>query len=221
MKKNILVIGYGDIANRLNLIIDKDKYHLYGISRTNKEFNINNHIKWDWLSTSSPELKKKNFETIIFLPKPSSIDEGGYNEGFIQSTENIFSLTKDIVFNKFITISSTRVYGKNKRDLCLESDDIDPKEFRAKIINQYELNQIRRYENKLFILRFSGLYSSIMKKKSSNFLHRNNAAKIIYFFIQNCPDDNGNKIFNCSEDPIDNISNNKLKEAGFIFDSYN
>ena len=126
MKKNILVIGYGDIANRLNLIIDKDKYHLYGISRTNKEFNINNHIKWDWLSTSRPELKKKNFETIIFLPKPSSIDEGGYNEGFIQSTENIFSLTKDIVFNKFITISSTRVYGKNKRDLCLESDDIEP-----------------------------------------------------------------------------------------------
>lgn len=221
MKKNILVIGYGDIANRLNLIIDKDKYHLYGISRTNKEFNINNHIKWDWLSTSSPELKKKNFETIIFLPKPSSIDEDGYNKGFIQSTENIFSLTKDIVFNKFITISSTRVYGKNKRDLCLESDDIDPEEFRAKIINQYELNQIKRYENKLFILRFSGLYSSIMQKKSSNVLHRNNAAKIIYFFIQNSPDDNGNKIFNCSEDPIDNISNNKLKEAGFIFDSYN
>ena len=221
MKKNILVIGYGDIANRLNLIIDKDKYHLYGISRTNKEFNINNHIKWDWLSTSSPELKKKNFETIIFLPKPSSIDEVGYNEGFIQSTENIFSLTKDILFNKFITISSTRVYGKNKRDLCLESDDIDPEEFRAKIINQYELNQIKRYENKLFILRFSGLYSSIMQKKSSNVLHRNNAAKIIYFFIQNSPDDNGNKIFNCSEDPIDNISNNKLKEAGFIFDSYN
>ena len=221
MKKNILVIGYGDIANRLNLIIDKDKYHLYGISRTNKEFNINNHIKWDWLSTNSPELEKKNFETIIFLPKPSSIDEDGYNKGFIQSTENIFSFTKDIVFNKFITISSTRVYGKNKRDLCLESDDIDPKEFRAKIINQYELNQIKRYENKLFILRFSGLYSSIMQKKSSNVLHRNNAAKIIYFFIQNSPDDNGNKIFNCSEDPIDNISNNKLKEAGFIFDSYN
>ena len=221
MKKNILVIGYGDIANRLNLIIDKDKYHLYGISRTNKEFNINNHIKWDWLSTNSPELEKKNFETIIFLPKPSSIDEDGYNKGFIQSTENIFSFTKDIVFNKFITISSTRVYGKNKRDLCLESDDIDPEEFRAKIINQYELNQIKRYENKLFILRFSGLYSSIMQKKSSNVLHRNNAAKIIYFFIQNSPDDNGNKIFNCSEDPIDNISNNKLKEAGFIFDSYN
>ena len=185
MKKNILVIGYGDIANRLNLIIDKDKYHLYGISRTNKEFNINNHIKWDWLSTNSPELKKKNFETIIFLPKPSSIDEDGYNKGFIQSTENIFSFTKDIVFNKFITISSTRVYGKNKRDLCLESDDIDPEEFRAKIINQYELNQIKRYENKLFILRFSGLYSSIMQKKSSNVLHRNNAAKIIYFFIAN------------------------------------
>ena len=100
MKKNILVIGYGDIANRLNLILDKDKYDLYGISRTNKEANIKNHIKWNWLSTNSPELEEKNFETIIFLPKPSSIDEDGYNKGFIQSTENIFSFTKDIIFNK-------------------------------------------------------------------------------------------------------------------------
>ena len=124
MKKNILVIGYGDIANRLNLILDKDKYDLYGISRTNKEANIKNHIKWNWLSTNSPELEEKNFETIIFLPKPSSIDEDGYKKGFIQSTENIFSFTKDVIFNKFITISSTRVYGKNKKDLCFESDDI-------------------------------------------------------------------------------------------------
>ena len=164
MKKNILVIGYGDIANRLNLILDKDKYDLYGISRTNKEANIKNHIKWNWLSTNSPELEEKNFETIIFLPKPSSIDEDGYNKGFIQSTENIFSFTKDIIFNKFITISSTRVYGKNKKDLCFESDDIEPKEFRAKIINQYESNQIERYANKLFILRFSGLTAQSLRK---------------------------------------------------------
>ena len=133
MKKNILIIGYGDIAKRLDGLVNKDKYELYGVSRTNKDNRIKNHIKWDWLSTKTPELKNTIFDAIIFLPKPSSIDESGYNDGFIESSKNIFSFIKKTSFKKFITISSTRVYGKDKEDVCLESDVIEPKEFRAKI----------------------------------------------------------------------------------------
>ena len=55
MKKNILIIGYGDIAKRLDGLVNKDKYELYGVSRTNKDNRIKNHIKWDWLSTKTPE----------------------------------------------------------------------------------------------------------------------------------------------------------------------
>ena len=224
MKKNILIIGYGDIAKRLDGFVNKDKYELYGVSRTNKDDRIKNHIKWDWLSTKTPKLKNTIFDTIIFLPKPSSMDESGYNDGFTKSSKNIFSFIKEISFKKFITISSTRVYGKDKKDVCLESDVIEPKEFRAKTINRYELNQIERYKNKLLILRFSGLYDSISQKNSLNVLHRNNAAKIIYFFIEYTSLDHINPIFNCSEDQTEgttNISNSKLKKAGFIFDSYN
>ena len=224
MKKNILIIGYGDIAKRLDGFVNKDKYELYGVSRTNKDNRIKNHIKWDWLSTKTPKLKNTIFDAIIFLPKPSSMDESGYNDGFTKSSKNIFSFIKEISFKKFITISSTRVYGKDKKDVCLESDVIEPKEFRAKIINRYELNQIERYKNKLLILRFSGLYDSISQKYSLNVLHRNNAAKIIYFFIEYTLLDHINPIFNCSEDQNEgttNISNSKLKKAGFIFDSYN
>tara|TARA_Y100000748_G_scaffold115864_1_gene97148 strand:- start:657 stop:1331 length:675 start_codon:yes stop_codon:yes gene_type:complete len=224
MKKNILIIGYGDIAKRLDGLVNKDKYELYGVSRTNKDNRIKNHIKWDWLSTKTPELKNTIFDSIIFLPKPSSMDESGYNDGFIESSKNIFSFIKKTPFKKFITISSTRVYGKDKEDVCLESDVIEPKEFRAKIINRYELNQIERYQEKLFILRFSGLYDSISQKNSLNVLHRNNAAKIINFFIEYTSLDHINPIFNCSEDQNEeasNISNSKLKKTGFIFDAYN
>ena len=48
MKKNILIIGFGDIAKRLTNNLNKDIYNIYGVSRQDKEKK--NFIKWDWLS---------------------------------------------------------------------------------------------------------------------------------------------------------------------------
>ena len=70
---------------------------------------------------------------------------------------------------------------------------------------------------KLIILRFSGLYDSLTNKKPENHLHRDNAAKIIRFFIENDFNYSSPEIFNCSEDKSVSISNKKLKKAGFIF----
>ena len=93
MKKNILIFGYGDLAQRLSLIVDKNSYRLFGVSRTSKETLKNNHISWDWLSEDNPALNVKDFDCIIFIPKPSSYDEDGYKNGFIKSAENIFNLS--------------------------------------------------------------------------------------------------------------------------------
>ena len=89
MKKNILVFGYGDLAQRLRLIVNKDFYELFGVSRTNKETELKNHISWNWLSKDNPKLNAKDFDTIIFIPKPSSFEEEGYKDGFIESSENL------------------------------------------------------------------------------------------------------------------------------------
>ena len=66
------------------------------------------------------------------------------------------------------------------------------------VIRDYEQNQIKRYRNKLILLRFSGLYTS--EPISKNHLHRDNAAKIIKFFIENDFDFSSPEIFNCTED---------------------
>ena len=102
----------------------------------------------------------------------------------------------------------------------------DDVELGQHIIRQYEQNQIKRFKNKLILLRFSGLYTS--EPKSKNHLHRDNAAKIIKFFIENDFNFTSHEIFNCSEDArlfvgdkkssYGNISNEKLKKLGFIFD---
>ena len=73
-------------------------------------------------------------------------------------------------------------------------------------------------------MRLSGLYDSLPDKNFINYLKRDNASKIINFFIETGINFKSHEIFNCSEDRNDgkgNISNTKLKEIGFIFAWFN
>jgi nucleoside-diphosphate-sugar epimerase len=150
------------------------------------------------------------------MPKPKSLDKYGYIDGFIKSSNNIFNLCRNISFKKFITISSTRVYGEKENNYLTE-DKASPNEYRGDLILKYEDSQKERYAQKLVVLRFSGLYDSLAKDKPLNHLHRDNAAKIIKFFIEKDFNYLTPEVFNCSEDASMNVSNKKLKKAGFIF----
>ena len=223
MKKNVLIIGFGDIAKRISNKIKDNEYELYSISRGNHKSDIKNYFKWDWLSEEIPKLDIAEYDSIIFIPKPSSFDEDGYKKGFINSSENVFRLTSELSYKKFITISSTRVYGNNKSGIFMESDPLSEDDFRSKTLVKYENNQIKYYGKNLIILRFAGLYQTVSERKFVNYLHRNNAANIIKFFIENEFNSKEHQVFNCAEDRNDeqgNISNSKLKSLGFIFDGY-
>ena len=223
MKKNVLIIGFGDIAKRITHNIDDNDYELYSISRGNHKSDIKNYFKWDWLSEEIPKLDIAEYDSIIFIPKPSSFDEDGYKKGFINSSENVFRLTSELSYKKFITISSTRVYGNNKSGIFMGSDPLSEDDFRSKTLVKYENNQIKYYGKNLIILRFAGLYQTVSERKFVNYLHRNNAANIIKFFIENEFNSKEHQVFNCAEDRSDeqgNISNSKLKSLGFIFDGY-
>lgn len=221
MKKNILIIGYGDIGKRLTDFLDSDSYNFLLVSRNNK-YNSDNFIEWDWLSKKDFVHNFEKIHVLIFFPKPSRNDESGYEDGFKNSTENLNKVISKIPIDTFISISSTRVYDKESKSSCKEIDSIDPIEFRGKFIKEYEEKQIELYKDKLIILRFSGLYDSQSAKMSNNHLHRENAAKIIKFFIENDFHFKSYEIFNCSEDnPNGKISNKKIKDLGFNFKEYN
>ena len=221
MKKNILIIGYGEIASRLSEILDLSKYKVIGISRNNKK-NLDCHIRWDWLSDNSLSLEPETFDSIIFFPKPNSINENDYRDGFLKSSTNINNFIKTISYQKFISISSTRVYGPSKKEIVSEDDILIQNGYRTEIIQDYEKKQLNYYQDKLIILRFAGLYDHKKPHNYKNSLSRNNAAKIIKFFVENDFKFKSSEIFNCCEDKLNlnkerNISNNKLKKLGFNF----
>ena len=222
MQKNILIIGYGDIAKRLVKILDTKSINIYAISRNNSNNPNINKFNWDWLSDKKIDLKAKNFDSAIIIPKPSSLDEKGYKDGFTIATRNILNLLSNLNINKVIAISSTRVYGGHHKGAVDEKSIEKPSEFRGKLILEYEVALSKIFGPKLTILRFSGLYNNQSKKTSHNKLHRDQAAKIIAHFIEYKSEGSQANIINCSEDTEilfseKSIINTKLKQTGFKF----
>ena len=222
MQKNILIIGYGDIAKRLIKILDTESINIYAISRNDSNNPNINKFNWDWLSDKKIDLKAKNFDSVIIIPKPSSLDEKGYEDGFKIATKNILNLLSNLNINKVIAISSTRVYGSHHKGAVDEESIEKPSEFRGKLILEYEIAFSQTFASKLSILRFSGLYDDQSKKISHNKLHRDQAAKIIAHFMEYKPESSQTNIVNCSEDSEilvseKSIMNTKLKQTGFRF----
>ena len=132
MKKNIIIIGHGDLGNRLTRILN-DEYKVFHVSRSNK-FESSNFIEWDWLSKDGLNIEAKKIDSVIFFPKPSSMDEKGYINGFINSSKNIYREFCNLPINKFISISSTRVYNKQDNKMAYESDEISQKNIEERLL---------------------------------------------------------------------------------------
>ena len=61
MQKNILIIGYGDIAKRLIKVLGTESINIYAISRNDSNDQNINKINWDWLSDKKIDLKAQKF----------------------------------------------------------------------------------------------------------------------------------------------------------------
>ena len=120
------------LGNRLTRILN-DEYKVFHISRSNK-FESSNFIEWDWLSKDGLNIDAKKIDSVIFFPKPSSMDEKGYINGFINSSKNIYREFCNLPINKFISISSTRVYNKQDNKMAYESDEISQKNIEERLL---------------------------------------------------------------------------------------
>lgn len=220
MSKKVLILGYGDIANRLSKLLSKKDFDLYAVSKSIKK--IKNFYMHDWLSDDQFKLDQKDFDSVIFFPKPSDMSEAGYKKGFIDGSRSILNILEKINFRKLILISSTRVYGREQIGLLDESTEPQPSDFRGKLVYDYENLFIKKYNKETFVLRFAGLYTNKSEVTFLNNLHRDSAAEIIYFILSNQNFKTKSYIINCvnSVNAVPGerlISNKKLIDLGFKF----
>ena len=220
MSKKVLILGYGDIANRLSKLLSKKDFDLYAVSKSIKK--IKNFYMHDWLSDDQFKLDQKDFDSVIFFPKPFDMSEAGYKKGFIDGSRSILNILEKINFSKLILISSTRVYGREQIGLLDESTEPQPSDFRGKLVYDYENLFIKKYNKETFVLRFAGLYTNKSEVTFLNNLHRDSAAEIIYFILSNQNFKTKSYIINCvnSVNAVPGerlISNKKLIDLGFKF----
>jgi hypothetical protein len=218
MKKNILIIGFGDLAERLEQLVSEEDINIYGLTRSPE-----NHIgarltKWDWHSEVAFTAPEKAFDTVIFFPKPKEYNEYGYRAGFIESLKIIHKSLQSIKFNSFIGISSTRVYGNHQDGNLNELNTPQPSDYRGEIILEYEKLIKSLFPNSSLVLRLSGLFgnkTNLLKDFVKNFdgvrkevpnkfinrLSRDECAEIIAFAIShNLYSDHD--LLNCSSSAI-------------------
>ena len=220
MSKKVLILGYGDIANRLSKLLSKKDFDLYAVSKSIKK--IKNFYMHDWLSDDQFKLDQKDFDSVIFFPKPFDMSEAGYKRGFIDGSRSILNILEKINFRKLILISSTRVYGREQIGLLDESTEPQPSDFRGKLVYDYENLFIKKYNKQTFVLRFAGLYTNKSEVTFLNNLHRDSAAEIICFILSNQNFETKSYIINCvnSVNAVPGerlISNKKLIDLGFKF----
>ena len=220
MSKKVLILGYGDIANRLSKLLSKKDFDLYAVSKSIKK--IENFYMYDWLSDNQFELDQKDFDSVIFFPKPFDMSEAGYKKGFIDGSRSILNILEKINFRKLILISSTRVYGREQIGLLDESTKPQPSDYRGKLVYDYENLFIKKYNKETFVLRFAGLYTNKSEVTFLNNLHRDSAAEIICFILSNQNFETKSYIINCvnSVNAVPGerlISNKKLIDLGFKF----
>ena len=168
------------------------------------------------------KLDQKDFDSVIFFPKPFDMSEAGYKKGFIDGSRSILNILEKINFRKLILISSTRVYGREQIGLLDESTEPQPSDFRGKLVYDYENLFIKKYNKETFVLRFAGLYTNKSEVTFLNNLHRDSAAEIIYFILSNQNFKTKSYIINCvnSVNAVPGerlISNKKLIDLGFKF----
>ena len=195
MSKKVLILGYGDIANRLSKLLSKKDFDLYAVSKSIKK--IKNFYMHDWLSDDQFKLDQKDFDSVIFFPKPFDMSEAGYKKGFIDGSRSVLNILEKINFRKLILISSTRVYGREQIGLLDESTEPQPSDFRGKLVYDYENLFIKKYNKETFVLRFAGLYTNKSEVTFLNNLHRDSAAEIIYFILSNQNFKTKSYIINC------------------------
>ena len=156
--KKVLIIGYGDIGRRLALMCPQHKF--IGVSRSIPQQQDNvEFIQLDWIKDSIHNLPKEQISTVVLIFKPTSSDVSGYQTGFLEASHKIIDfLNHNIIFEKLIIVSSTRVYSLSNGRNITESVMPAPDDDQGKIILDFENFVLSESKVEPLILRPSGLY---------------------------------------------------------------
>ncbi len=160
-KEQVLIVGCGDIGQRLAQCLPQDTYEVTGLRRNPPEdLPFLRYQACD--VTNAEELAEvllQNFAVIIISMTPSERSDAGYERAYVQSCRNLVEgLNAQALKPRLVIfVSSTAVYGQMDGSWVDENSPTEPVGFSgARLLEAEAIIKNSGYTNT--IVRFSGIY---------------------------------------------------------------
>lgn len=181
---NILILGCGQIGQALAEQLTQDaynkdqhqdqvKHHITCVSRTAKTFSYDNiqHLAQDIQSLNFQDLDlshQPSFDWVYVIVSPDERNVDAYQRIFIDTARSVFQALQHHPVQKVIFISSTRVYGEDQGQWINDESIPNTDDSIGQTLIAAEQLWSAYWQEKLTIIRPSGLYrehSGFLKRK--------------------------------------------------------
>jgi nucleoside-diphosphate-sugar epimerase len=200
-KEQVLIVGCGDIGQRLAQCLPQDAYSVTGLRR-NPPVDLP-YLRYQACdATNAEELAEvllQDFAVIIISMTPSERSDSGYERAYVQTCRNLVEglKTQSLTPRLVIFVSSTAVYGQLDGSWVDENSPTEPVGFSGERLLEAEtLIQKSGYANT--IVRFSGIYGpnrnrlieQVKQKRASasthftNRIHADDCARSLAYLIE-------------------------------------
>lgn len=159
--ESLLIIGCGDIGQRLALTLDPHKYRATGLKRSPApdlpylHFRQGDATKPNELSS----ILTDNFDVIVVSMTPSERSDAGYEHAYVRTCRNLVNALKQQQLRPrlLVFVSSTSVFAQDDGSWVNETSPTAPDSFSGKrLLEAEQIIQASGFAH--VIIRFSGIY---------------------------------------------------------------
>lgn len=193
---NILILGCGQLGQALAIQLQMMGHHITTVSRSEKFLPEGIfHLTQDIQQLNLNHIEQE-FDWVYVILSPFERSLYGYQQAYVNTVLPITQALAHHPVKKLIYVSSTRVYGENAGDIV--NDDSEPHSCDpyAQILRAAELLWQAHWQEKLTIIRPSGLYQGTSQRLLAmaknlqeiqelhwiNLIHREDVVNILALF---------------------------------------
>lgn len=159
---HVLIIGLGDTGKLLASNLVAQGHQVTGVSRRTQRLNNIQHMAQDVQHADYTMLPPIDWVYILLTPDERT--EAAYQQIFIDSILPISSALAAHPVQRIVFISSTSVYGQHTGEWVDEDSPTNPTSPTAKILLQAEQFWYEQWQDKLIVVRPSGIYSATRQR---------------------------------------------------------
>lgn len=200
-QEKLLILGCGDIGQRLAYCLSQDAYKVKGLRRKPPE-NLP-YLRYQACDVNDAEklaeVLKQDYAVIVITMTPSERSDTGYERAYVHTCQNLVNelRAQSLKPRLLIFVSSSAVYAQMDGGWVNETSPTEPESFSGKRLLEAEaIIQNSGFENS--IVRFSGIYGpgrnrlieQVRQKKASaskhftNRIHADDCARCLAHLIE-------------------------------------